>query len=408
MLADLRRWFEENRWAGDAALATALLVTLLFFSLFLYPFYAGVPFTFLLVLPLYFRRTAPEVVTFLTAALCAIQILLLAYPIAGDFVVPFVVYNAAAHIADRRWGRFALGIGIVGSILASIRWIGLDLLSGTAESSIMLVIAFTGAGSVAGAYLFGVRYRELREHAAEQQQAQAERTRLRTAERESRQEAGAAAERARIARELHDIVAHSLSVIVIQADGGAAAARTRPEIGPQVLETIAATSRDALAQMRRMVAVLRSGTAANDGGTDYAPAPGPDDLDDLTSQVRSAGLPVDLDVIGTPRPLSEDAGLIVYRVVQESLTNVLKHAGPAATCRVVLHYGPDQVVVTVTDDGRGAATVSDGQGHGLEGMRERVSLAGGTMRAAPRVGGGFEVTATVPAPEAAVPEGGPA
>lgn len=407
MLADLRRWSEENRWAGDAALATALLFVLLILSVVVNPFFTAAPMTLLLVLPLYFRRTVPEAVTIAVAALCVIQVLLIPYPIAGDLVVPFVVYNAAANVSDPRWGRFTLAAALGGSAIGALRWARPSLSSYTIDgSSVLLLAAFAGAGSVLAAYLLGVRRRERREHVAEHRQAEAERTRLRTAERESRHEAGAAAERARIARELHDIVAHALSVIVIQADGGAAAARSTPEIGPQVLETIAATSRDALGQMRRMVSVLRSGTAAGAADADYAPAPGADDLDDLVAQVRGAGVPVDLDVIGTPRTLTEGTGLIVYRVVQESLTNVLKHAGPAATCRVVLHYGPDQVVITVADDGRGAATVADG-GHGLEGMHERVGLAGGTMRAGPRLGGGFEVTATVPAPGGEPPSGEP-
>jgi signal transduction histidine kinase len=203
-------------------------------------------------------------------------------------------------------------------------------------------------------------------------------------------------------------------------------------MGPEVLETIARTSRDALSQMRRMVSVLRAGPG--DDAPGYAPAPGPVDLDDLVAQVRSAGLPVTFDTIGSAREMTEGAGLTVYRVVQESLTNVLKHAGPAASCRVVLHYGPAEVIVTVTDDGRGAAAgfpggdgnagmhhssgdaspgapvSGDGSpggtstgGHGLEGMRERVALQGGGVHAAPRIGGGFEVTATIPYGEAPAP-----
>lgn len=406
MLDDLRRWFDANRWAGDAVLATGLMLALMLLSVtYVDTASIGVPMTLALVLPLYFRRSAPEAVTVVVAGLCLVQLLIIPYPVPGDVVVPIVVYTAAAYIPDRRWGYAALAAGLGGSVIGAFRWwargyIRSNLSSLAAITSGWLLLSLVGCAMVVAGYLAGVRRRERLERADEQRASAEERTRLRTAERDSRYEVGAAAERARIARELHDIVAHALSVIVIQADGGAAAARTKPEIGPQVLETIAATSRDALAQMRRMVSVLRAGTATGEAGADYAPAPGPDDLDDLLAQVRSAGLPADLDVIGTPREVSEDAGLIIYRVVQESLTNVLKHAGPAATCRVVLHYGPDQVFVTVTDDGRGASTTPDGLGHGLEGMRERVALAGGTIQFGPRLGGGFEVTATVPAPPA--------
>jgi signal transduction histidine kinase len=352
-------------------------------------------FTVLLVLPLFARRTFPLEVLWATTVLCLIQLAILQAPAAGDFVVPIVVHAAAAYIPNRRWGYAALAAGIVGTGLAVLVWYRPSyLLSSYSDLSHLGLLFLAGVAVIIAAYLLGIRQRERRERAAEHLASLAERNRLLTSERDTRVEIGAAAERARIARELHDIVAHSLSVIVVQADGGAAAARQKPEVGPQVLETIAATSRDALAQMRRMVSVLRAGPGGQPDG--YAPAPGPDDVGDLVAQVRSAGLPVTAETIGTPREMTEGAGLTVYRVVQESLTNALKHAGPAANCRVVLHYGPAEVVVTVTDDGRGAAAVNSEPGHGLEGMRERVTLQGGSVHAGPRIGGGFEVTATIP------------
>ncbi len=398
MLSAVNRWFEENRWAGDAVVTGALLIVLGLLSVGGMGLgrYGGSPiFTVLLVLPLFGRRTFPLQVLWVTVVLCLVQWVLLQAPTPGDLVIPVVVHAAAAYIPDRRWGYAALGAAVVGSGLAAVQWSGYYY-DRALDQVVLLFLA--GVAVVVAAYLLGIRHRERRERGREQLAALAERNRLLTAERDTRVEMGAAAERARIARELHDIVAHSLSVIVVQADGGAAAARAKPEMGPQVLETIAATSRDALAQMRRMVSVLRAGPG--DDSPRYAPAPGPGDLDDLVAQVRSTGLPVTFDTIGSSRDMTEDAGLAVYRVVQESLTNALKHAGPAATCRVVLHYGPSEVVVTVTDDGRGAAADGgDGNsepGHGLEGMRERVGLQGGSVRAGPEVGGGFEVTATVP------------
>jgi signal transduction histidine kinase len=173
-----------------------------------------------------------------------------------------------------------------------------------------------------------------------------------------------------------------------------AASKTKPLLAQQVLETIAATSRDALGQMRRMVAVLRSGRY--DDVVGYNPAPGIDELGALLAQVESAGLTATFDTIGTARPMTRDAELAVFRVVQEALTNVLKHAGPDVTCRALLHYGSAEAVITVIDDGRGAAAESDGAGHGLTGMTERVGLLGGSVHAAPGQAGGFEVTATVP------------
>jgi signal transduction histidine kinase len=416
MLSAVNRWFEENRWAGDAVVASALLIVLGLVAASRYHA-TELLATVVLVLPLYARRTYPLPVLLITAGLALLQLVASARPVAGDLVIPVVVHAAAAYIPDRRWGYAALAAGIAGSGLAALRWLApyglrdLPQLGGAFLAGVAVVVV---------AYLLGLRHREQRDRAAEQLAALTERNRLLTAERDSRVAMGAAAERARIARELHDIVAHALSVIVVQADGGAAAARARPEMGPEVLETIARTSRDALSQMRRMVSVLRAGPGDDVPG--YVPAPGPADLDDLVAQLRSTGLPVTFETIGSPREMTEGAGLTVYRVVQESLTNVLKHAGPAASCRVVLHYGPAEVIVTVTDDGRGAAagaafgpsgdaedpgaadaiaspgtpTAGAIPGHGLEGMRERVGLQGGSLRAAPIVGGGFEVTATIP------------
>lgn len=414
MPSSVNRWFEDNRWAGDAILAFILLVIAVPAANF--GFGADRPsiaFTILLILPLFARRTAPLAVLAVTAVLCLMQVAVLGTPIAGDIVVPIVIHAAAAYIPDRRWGFAALAAGLGGGAMATLRWGWGGWVSYRTGHFFSLGSIFAlflaGVAVVVAAYLLGIRHRDRRDHAAEQLAAVSERNRLLEAERGTRTQMSAASERARIARELHDIVAHSLSVIVVQADGGAAAARSKPEVGPQVLETIAATSRDALAQMRRMVSVLRAGpTNGHDGGDGYTPAPGPADLDALIDQVRAAGLPVQFDTIGSPRTMTPDAGLAVYRAVQESLTNVLKHAGPNATCRVVLHYAPQSAVVTVTDDGRGAAAafhteaganaadVPSEAGHGLEGMRERVTLYGGHVQAGPLVGGGFEVSASVP------------
>ncbi len=406
-------WFEENRWAGDAVIAGVLFVVF-GASAAAARFAPGMSVTIslLLVAPLFFRRTAPRLVVLASVAVCLLQLAIAPYPVVGDLVIPIVVHTAALHIPDRRWGAATLGTAIVGAGLASWQWTTTST-PGTFYGRIDLgQIAFlflAGTAGVVAAYLLALRQRDKRDHAAEQLAALAERNRLLTAERDRRIEAAAAAERARIARELHDIVAHSLSVIVVQADGGAAAAERTPDLAPAVLRTIADTSRDALGQMRRMVSVLRSQSGEDAAG--YAPTPGPADLPDLIAQVRATGLPIDVTTIGTERALSADAGLAVYRIVQESLTNVLKHAGPAASVRIVLHFAPSEVVVSVTDDGRGAAASlgdaappgppsgddeAPGAGHGLEGMRERVSLLGGSVHAAPRTGGGFEVSATVP------------
>lgn len=231
-------------------------------------------------------------------------------------------------------------------------------------------------------------------------------------------------ERVRIARELHDVVAHHMSVISLQAGMASYVFATDPAASRQALDTIAATSREALEEMRRMLVLLRVGQdgppdrrangrasgradgrldpddsdALEDGGA-YAPAPGLDLLDRLLDRVRGAGAQVTMEVSGAPAALPQGMALCVYRVIQEALTNVLKHAGPTSAA-VAIRYESRAVVVTVTDDGGGAfqpKTVVTA-GHGLIGMRERAKIYGGSVSAGPRTTGGFEVRLVLPAP----------
>jgi signal transduction histidine kinase len=196
-------------------------------------------------------------------------------------------------------------------------------------------------------------------------------------------------ERARIARELHDVIAHNVSMMVVQAgaerrvlDGANASTR-------EVLQTIEQIGRGALTEMRRLVGMLRS-----DGEDPLAPQPGLDDVATLVGQVREAGLPVELTVEGEPRDLPAGIELSAYRIVQEALTNALKHAGDAHA-QVSIRYGADSLELEVLDDGRGGAALGNG-GHGLVGMRERVALYGGRFDASRRPGGGFAVRAKLP------------
>jgi signal transduction histidine kinase len=205
----------------------------------------------------------------------------------------------------------------------------------------------------------------------------------------------ATAERARIARELHDVVAHSLSVVIAQADGGLYAGRTEPAAATGALEAIGATGRQALTDMRALLGVLRE-----DGGQVYAPQPDVAAIPGLVEDVRASGLDVDLIEEGSPQQLPTGPQLAAYRIVQESLTNVLKHAGPASRAWVRLHWRADSLELSVVDDGRGASAAldaaPDGAGQGLRGMRERATLHGGHLEAGPRVGGGFGVHAALP------------
>ena len=200
-----------------------------------------------------------------------------------------------------------------------------------------------------------------------------------------------AEERVRIARELHDVVAHNVSLMVVQAGA------VRETIDPAhparpVLESMARTGREALAEMRHMLGVLRLEDTADGAGR--APQPGVADLGPLIEQARGAGLPVELSVEGTARPLPPGIDLSAYRIVQEALTNTLRHAGPTQA-RVLLRYRADALEVRVSDSGRGSAAPTSG-GHGLVGMRERVALFGGELVAGAVPGGGFAVRAVLP------------
>ncbi|MFI1763748.1 sensor histidine kinase [Streptomyces sp. NPDC020800] len=222
----------------------------------------------------------------------------------------------------------------------------------------------------------------------------AELTRRLHAEQAERARRAVAEERGRIARELHDVVAHHMSVISVQAGLARFVFASDPGKARGALGTIADTSGEALQELRRMLQVLREEDPEAPEG---APMPTLARLGDLLERVRSGGLPVDLAVEGTGRPLPPGVELCAYRVVQEALTNVLKHAG-TASARVELRYGPNDLTVRVTDDGEGVnpARVSTGAGHGLIGMRERAKLYGGTISVGPRAEGGYQVQLTLP------------
>jgi signal transduction histidine kinase len=200
-------------------------------------------------------------------------------------------------------------------------------------------------------------------------------------------------ERLRLARELHDVVAHHMSVVAVQAGLARYVLRADPATAEAAMSTVLSTSGEALGEMRRVLSLLRAGEEP-DGD---APAPGLPGLLALAERVRAAGVPVDVRVTGEPRALPSGLDLCVYRIVQESLTNVLKHAAPAAAA-IAVSYGRDRVEVTVRDDGARAPADRTPGGQGLTGMRERALLYGGTLAAAPRPGGGFEVRLTLPLP----------
>jgi signal transduction histidine kinase len=281
------------------------------------------------------------------------------------------------------------------------RWVALAGLAGVevALVAVQLTPGRTGVGTLVG-NLGGVAAAWLLGHFAHNYRAYAARLEERTTELEqAREELARRAvteERLRLARELHDVVAHAISVIAVQSGVGAHIANTQPEEAAKALVAIEATSRGALEELRRLLGVLRQ---EHEPQGDLAPVPGLADLDSLLAEVSKAGLAVKLRVNGTRPPVPAGVDLSAYRIVQEALTNVVKHAGPAHA-QVTIGYRDQDVTVEVTDDGQGAVTSgSDGQagsGHGLIGMRERVAAFGGELEVGPRPGGGFRVAARLP------------
>jgi signal transduction histidine kinase len=198
-------------------------------------------------------------------------------------------------------------------------------------------------------------------------------------------------ERLRIARELHDVVAHTMATIAVQAGMAAHVLERQPEVAAQALATIRQASKEGLGELRAILNVLRQA----DEGDPAMPAPGLAQLDALVAGARRAGLPVTVRQPGGPRELPAPADLTAYRIVQESLTNVIRHAGPAAAT-VEIRYRDDAVEIEVTDTGRGAPADDGAKGHGLAGMRERAAALGGTVTAGPGAAGGFRVSARLP------------
>lgn len=216
-----------------------------------------------------------------------------------------------------------------------------------------------------------------------------------TAQREAEREAELAVveERTRIAREMHDIVAHTLSVVIAQADGGQYAAKSDPSAAVRSLEVISEMTRDALADIRSIIGVLRD---PDDSDSPLTPQPVEEDITNLVDHVRESGYNVSFLTTGSSESLPVGLGNALFRIAQEALTNAMKHAGPNVNITVSLAWTPTGVTLKVIDDGRGAGARNDGHGHGLIGMEERAAVFGGTVEAGPRTGGGFEVIARIP------------
>jgi signal transduction histidine kinase len=308
-------------------------------------------------------------------------------PVTGGVGVTIALYSVAAHCDRRRSIACLAGVLLVGFAILGLSDVNHHRVA--VSDVIAQVLVFTMA------WTLGDNLRTRRAYTASLEE--------RAARLEREQDDGARravnAERARIARELHDVVAHSVSVMVVQAGAARRVLHRDPDRASEALSSIETTGRQALDELRRLLGMLREYT---DQPPSLTPQPQLRDLDALVAQVEEAGLAVQLIVEGQPRELPSGIDLSVFRIVQEALTNTLKHAGPAHA-RIALRYSPRELVLQVTDDGRGAASrlVSrDGgarrDGQGLVGMRERVALYGGELRTGPRPGGGYEVEARLP------------
>ncbi|MET8383973.1 sensor histidine kinase [Streptosporangium canum] len=331
-----------------------------------------------LVAPLFWRRSRPLTVFAIVSVASFGQWLAGVDPLPFNVAVLIAMY-AVASLRSLRW---AVAAGLVAEL-------GLALSFGRMTTDPDPTSFASASVFVVAIWIAGI-YANTRRRYLESLEERAERAEH---ERDQQARLAAAAERARIARELHDVVAHNVSVIIVQADGAGYAIDSDPEQARMAMQAIAATGRQALAEMRRMVGVLRTDGVAVE---EYAPQPSLSQLDELVAQVRSSGLPVDLRVVGVPQELPEGEQLTVYRIVQEALTNTLKHGGPGASATVEMEYGVRELLLRVTDDGRGAAAPGRPGGHGLVGMRERAAMFGGSIEARPRLGGGFQVTARLP------------
>ncbi len=342
-----------------------------------------------MVAPLAWRRARPLAVLVLVCATGGVQLVLLPTPLPADAAFALALYTVTARAGNRALRWTVLAIGLIAALLCAVAWQNPGYLPFLVLTVVIAVISGR-LRYVRAAYVAGLVQRaESAELEREQQ--------LRLAE---------SAERARIAREMHDVVAHSLSVIIAQADGGAYIARADPDRAVQVLTTIGGTGREALRQMRDLLGVLRENpTVATKPPTE--PQPGLHDLPRLIGATADAGLPVHAQVPGPPgiADVPQATGLVAYRVVQESLTNVFKHAGRVDRVEVAVERIGDRLRIEISDDGRGPAPGSGPvqSGHGLAGMRERVALLGGRLVAGPRPGGGFRTVATLPVPHPAVP-----
>jgi signal transduction histidine kinase len=336
--------------------------------------------------PLLWRRRRPLTVLGIVTAVALAWFLIpyIAEPPLDHFNASFFafvvsLYSAGLYAANRK-ASVAAALVALGSVLTAVAFLDEEFRGNPRafffNASIVIVFFYVG-------YIGRVRRDYLEERAARMER-----------EREEEARRAVATERARIARELHDVVAHSVGLMTVQAGAANLVFAKDPDAAGSSLSSIEQTGRLALGELRRLLGVLRT----EDEGEELSPQPGLDRLDDLVAKVEEAGVEVEVTVEGDLQDLPTALGLSAYRILQEGLTNVLKHAGRWARAEVVVRRTQGELVLEIADDGRGVASeaASVRGGHGLIGMRERVALFGGRMSTGPRRGGGFFVRTEIP------------
>ena len=387
MMADLSETHRRLLLDAGTALGTFLLLVVPLVALGIPEEAAVIGWSTLMVASLAFRRVNPLLAVVVCAVAGTGMVLQVPSPVPAMLVVLVIVFSAAKHLSVTA-GLVVIPLGIAASILGPLSWLGRipegqRFLAGGLLSLLCLSL-------MTNAYLLGRRV-AVQNHVTRLDEALAE-ERFLAGARSVQEATELADDRARteVARELHDVVAHSLSVIVVQAEGAKALATKKPEAAIEALNVIARTGRSSIGEMRRIVSLLRGESDAS-----FGPSPS---LPQIPEMVAKAGPRITLEMPEELPPVPDSLGLTAFRVAQESVTNFLKHAGPTARATATITCEPEAIDIRVTDDGVGVQASTESRGAGVRGMRERVAAMGGTFKAGPRTGGGYEVRARLPLP----------
>lgn len=381
---------DRRRLLTDSLVALAALLVLVVPLLFVEQtttMWVAAGWSALMVSSLALRRVAP----LYAVAVCALagvgMVAQLDSPTPAVVVVLAIIYAVARNVSSSV-SLVLVPIFVAASIAGPLSWLAnIEQDQRFVAGSLLVCLCLTLCSL---AYVLGRRIHDLARFETLDREVTEER--FVAGARSQQQESELTAERVRneVARELHDVVAHSLSVIVVQAEGAKALLGKRPEAAGEALDVIARTGRSSINEMRHIVSLLRGDESAS-----FGPSPG---LSDIPAMVSKAGDRIELEMPETLPLVTESLGLTAFRIVQESVTNFLKHAGSTARARVSVQCSAEEIRIRVADDGIGGPGTGDRGGSGLRGMQERVNAMSGTFKAGPRTGGGFQVAATLPMP----------